>query len=405
MPEQSNLKVTLGDRLERKVAFRFSATVLRILAGIAAILVVVGLAGIVYYSVPAQEPVPPAAPAPPALPQKASISPAELRALLQKGEPSQEKEPVPATVRAKPDAPKVDDPATITLNAHLEKYRALATQLGLPWTGTKSQVCVRFYYGQCYEMRNVMTKPGVRDSLESNLLKGISTPSDRDAMLTAAERLFAAVAADASGPGDVFALQAPPKRQPSRTRGKRMPAEPAPPPVEVKNGPEMFRQLFLAPGKAVRVSHLAIERMTPRDLPVVLRLTFDDVVDGAVGIAREVGATPTERAQAVEAFSRAIVQEEEQRLSDGAQLVEEYQRAVRAREETIRREREAYEAQQELKQARRLLTLYGLGACASAIISLSLLLALLAIERHLRAMREATVGASAPGPTEHVETL
>jgi electron transfer flavoprotein alpha subunit len=338
------------------------------------------------------------------LPNKAAISPAELRAILQRGEPSQQREPVPATGREKPESPKVEDAATTALNAHLERYRALASQLGLPWTGTKSQVCVRFYYGQCYEVRNVMTKAGVRDSLESNFLKGISSPSDRDAMLTAAEQVFAVVAADASGPGDVFALQAPPKRQPASTRGRRVPTEPAPPPVEVKNGPEMFRQLFLAPGKAVRLSLLAIERMTPRDLPVMLRLTFDDVVGGAVAIAREVGATPTERAQAVEAFSKAIVQKEEQRLSDGAQLVEEYQRAVRARDETIRREREAYEAQQELKQARRLLTLYGLGAGASAIISLSLLLALLAIERHLRAMREAAVSASAAGPTEHVET-
>lgn len=151
------------------------------------------------------------------------------------------------------------------------------------------------------------------------------------------------------------------------------------------------------PAKALRVAFHRIHTMTPDSLPDELRLTWSDVLSGALAIAKEGGATPAERSQTVETYAKAIVAKEERRLADGAGLMAEYRKKVEARERAGRAAQAAYENELEVKRASRLQTLYGVGAAASAIISLSLLLALLAIERHLRAMREMAAGKAGRG--------
>ena len=136
----------LGDRLERKVVFRFSAAVLRILAGLATLLVVGGVVAVVYFSIPPAQPVPQPEPAKPALPPKPTVSIADVRSWQEQGPPPverQRKQPAPS--RKQPREPEWEpvSPEAAKLAAHLEKYRVLADQLAIPWESVRSTVCER----------------------------------------------------------------------------------------------------------------------------------------------------------------------------------------------------------------------------------------------------------------------
>lgn len=361
---------SFAERLEQRVFFRFSAVMLRALCGLAALAAALAAAAYVWLSVPPAEPeLPPELP-PLALPPRPTVSPEEVaREAAVAPRPTAAAQPGPAA--ASPAAPPPAAPRT-PLEAELELYRPLAARLGLPFESVVATVCARPWYGTCLEWQQQVVRRGMRDLLRIDVLLEGAPDEAQLALLRLARRLFAAIEATPAGPGDLDALAGP-------------------------RGLEAFVASFLEPALAVVQGHRRIERATDGAIPAGDRLRLaEDVYPAVIAVvSSRAGATPAERRDAVGKTLAALERKEAARGREAAAASQARAAAIADREARVAREQAARAAERALSAARRQVALAVLLGAVLGAALLGILLALLAIERHLRALRDAWL---APAP-------
>jgi hypothetical protein len=368
---------SFAERLDQRVLFRFSAVTLRALCGLAALAAALAAAAYVWLSVPPAEPeLPPELP-PLALPPRPTVRPEEVaREAAAAPRPAAAAQPG-AAAAASPAAPPPAAPRT-PLEAELELFRPLAARLGLPFESAVATVCARPWNGTCLEWQQQVVRRGMRDLLRLDVLLEGAPDDAQLALLRLARRLFAAIEATPAGLGDLDALAGP-------------------------RGLEAFVASFLEPALAVGQGFRRIERATDGAIPAGDRLRLaEDVYPAVIAmVASRAGGTPAERRDAVGKTLAALERKETARGREVAAASQARAAAIADREARVARDQAARAAEQAHAAARRQLALAVLVGAVLGAALLGILLALLAIERHLRALRDAWL---APAPAAEDET-
>jgi hypothetical protein len=366
---------SFAERLDQRVLFRFSAVTLRALCGLAALAAALAAAAYVWLSVPPADPEEPPPELPPlALPPRSTVSPEEVAREVAVA-PRAPAAAQPGTAAASPaSSPAAPPPAAsrTPLEAELELYRPLAARLGLPFESVVATVCARPWNGTCLEWQQQVVRRGMRDLLRLDVFLEGAPDEAQLALLRLARRLFAQLEATPAGPGDLDALAGP-------------------------RGLEAFVASFLEPALAIGQGFRRIERATDGAIPAGDRLRLaEDVYPAVIAVvASRAGATPAERRDAVGKTLAALERKEAARGREAAAVSAARAAAIADREARVAREQAARAADQASSAARRQVALAVLlGAVVGAAL-LGILLALLAIERHLRALRDAWL---APAP-------
>ena len=362
--------------LEERIVFLVSASSLR---AVSAVVLLAGLAAVAVFlwsAVPTATPEAPPEPAPVVFAGKTSVNAAEVLAPLAPAPsikvvpPSAGAPPVPAATQQQRQEATQAAPAVVTppvespLDVAFRPYKALADKISMRFDSAYETYCAESdWAGRCARMGQRITVMGLRDLiLRDVFLSGADTVTNL-AILARAEKLFAAIGSTAQPPYSLSAL-------------------------ETKDGQRIFRENFLAPARDLIRSFRVSERALPREVPAGQRLALVADIYPMAEQALGTGGTPDERRVRVGNFAKLLAEREEARGAQVRAAIEAHGAAVRKREGQVVADRLAYEAKVAAKAELRWKAAQGFGGVIAALTLVGLLLALLAVERHLRAIRE-----------------
>lgn len=364
------------ERLERAVFFLVSTLTLRTLGILSAVVAAAAVVAVLVFSLPKFAPKPPPEVPAPALPAKPTASLAEV---LRGDEPAattatpQRPTPVPGpAVAANPDAPRT------ALDVELEPFRALARQLKLPFQSETTMVCARMYYwsSSCEEWEERVIRRGMLDLLKLDVFLDGEKDEVQIALLREARKLFGAIEGSGGAPADVMALSGP-------------------------EGLKAFYASFLQPALEMTQGYRKIQRVTGRDTPLDQRLRLVEDLYPTVQalVAQLPDGKPEDRRALVGKTLAYLVKKETARSKEAATTLRAYAEAVDARDRKVAADLREHEEKVAEAAARRRLSFYVVLSSIGGLTALGILLALLAIERHLRALRGAWAGGVQGGAT------
>ncbi|MGB8931248.1 MAG: hypothetical protein WCC48_08380 [Anaeromyxobacteraceae bacterium] len=362
------------ERFERAVLFLVSTVTLRalgILAGVAAGLAVVAA---LWFSVPKSPPAVPPEVAQPKLPAKPTVTLEELQRAEEPSPRSPDERPAPRALATEAIPSPVGDAPRTALDIALDPYRELATRLKIPFEGVVQRVCVRenYWAGGCAEWDLRVVRRGVLDLLKLDVFLDGEKEEVQVALLDAARKLYGAIEATAAGPGTLE-------------------------PLAGSDGLKTFAASYLQPALDLVQGYRKIRRVTGRETPPELRLRLVEDLYPAVQaiVGRMTDASPTVRRATVSRALAVLAKKEAARTREATSALRDFANAKEERELRIAREEAEHAERVATAGARRQAAIYVAISSVGGITLLGILLALLAIERHLRALRDAWSAAQA----------
>ena len=344
--------------LEEKVVLLFSTKFLRAVSIVAVLSAAACIAAALYFSIPAAKPKEPPMPPPPAWPAKSQVTMADFAPHAPASASPQEAKPLPERAAMKKGAAL--DPDSAALEAELKKFRDLAKRLDYPWDDVWGRVCTNFFFGNCYSWENRITKTGLKHHIANLVYRGIDEPKLQLALLKRAEDLFSAVASQGQTKASLWSLAGP-------------------------AGLRSFDFYFLQPAAALRSGYHDLFQQTPSNIPRDVMVSLvGDVYPGVIALLSGSKASPDEKVKMVRSYIDILVYKEVKRYEDMAKIASDYETRLNERQMQIGVENAAYETKQAAKSSARVVSLEGFAVGIALIVAMGLLLALMAIERHLR---------------------
>ncbi len=342
------------ERLEQGYLFVASTATLRLVAFVAGASAVLAAAAFLWFAVPpSRTGVPPEVPLP-QLPPKATVG--AVRAIA---EEPREAEPAAAPQASEPaertrEAPPA--PARTRLDEKLDEYRPIAAAIGIPVESESRRACVSAYWGNCLEWGWKVTRRGIGDLLKRDVLPDGTPEEVQIAVLDRARTLFETI------------------------EGRGLAT------LSGAEGAKTFQASYVQVAQEILQAFRRIEKGTDDSMPEFARIRLPEdlypAVTGAVA-----GETVEARRASVTRTLAALVHEEARRSREAAAVLRAYRKAVRERDRAVAALETEHSARVVKAAAVRMQALWAGLASIGIVTSIGILLALLAIERHLRWLR------------------